>query len=62
MSVYHDMWIKVKELTTEQQKEWLNVVTPCTGQRVDFRGVHVIDIDVAEALEYMVKEHPREVT
>jgi hypothetical protein len=54
------MWDKVKELTPEQHKEWFNAVTPCTGQVIDFRGVHVIDIDVAEALEYMIEEHSQE--
>jgi hypothetical protein len=52
------MWEKVKELTTEERKEWLNVVNPCTGQIIDFRGVHVMDVHVAEALTYMVEEHP----
>lgn len=57
MSTYSEMWEKVKELTPEQCKEWLNVVTPAKGQSMDFRGVRVIDIDVAEALEFMIEKH-----
>jgi len=57
MSIYQEMWDKVKELTTEEQKHWLNVVEPIKGQIIDFRGVHVIDVDVAEALTYMIEEH-----
>jgi hypothetical protein len=56
-SKYLDMWDKVKELTPEQHVEWLNVVTPCTGLHIDFRGVRVCDQDVAEALQFMIDEH-----
>jgi hypothetical protein len=50
MSAYILMWEKIRELTPAGRERWINVLTPCTGQQVDFRGVQVLDVDVVEAL------------
>jgi len=50
MNRYLTMWEKVKELTPEQKKDWINAVTPATGMTIDFRGVRVVDAYVLEAL------------
>jgi hypothetical protein len=50
MSTYLRMWEKVKELTTEERDQWLTTIMPPEGRVVDFQGVQVIDVDLAEAL------------
>jgi hypothetical protein len=51
MSTYLAMWEKIHELTPEGRKRWINVVKPATGMVIDFRGVHVLDVDLLDALK-----------
>ena len=45
------MWDKIREMTPEQRDEWINILSPARGIDVDFKGVHVLDVDVLEALK-----------
>jgi hypothetical protein len=44
------MWLRVKELSPSETRDWINAMTPATGISVNFRGVRCIDVDVLEAL------------
>lgn len=56
MSVYLDMWQKVKELTPEQLEYWIERTTPSRGRGIDFYGMMLVDNDLHEAVEYMRNE------
>lgn len=57
MSTYNDMWEKIKNISPEERKEWLTKVNPPVGRALDFEGVEVFDVDLAEALDYMIEEY-----
>lgn len=50
-NTWEAMWEKVRELDLDQTNNWINAVTPLKNMTIDFRGVHVIDVDVHEALK-----------
>lgn len=51
MTPYMRMWTKIKELTVEERKQWIDDLYPVKGVGVDFFGVQVTDIDLSEALK-----------
>lgn len=50
MSVYLDMWAKIKEISPEEAREWVEKYGPAKGQDVTFRGRRFFDVDLREAL------------
>jgi len=62
MTLYLEMWDKVRQLETKQIQEFVAQYHPATGNRVDFLGLQVIDIDLLEALTYYLdqKEQTRD--
>lgn len=56
LSTYAMMWDRVKQLDLDEQKAWLRTIGECSGRIISFQGLTLIDIDLAEALRFMVEE------
>lgn len=56
LSHYNSMWARVKTLSKDEQKTWYRTINPCKGKIVNFYGILIIDIDLSEALEYILEE------
>lgn len=57
MDTYTAMWEKIRKLKSPLEVEaWIDVMKPLRGQTVDFRGVHVLDVDVTEALRSHLRD------
>jgi hypothetical protein len=56
MSTYQEMWDMVKSLSIDEMKRWKDDISPCKGTNIDFNGLRVVDVDLLEALNYMLEE------
>lgn len=56
MSTYLNMWRDLLLLTPAEAEQLLDSVTPCHGDMISLRREKYLDIDIAEALRYLVKE------
>jgi len=52
MTTYLMMWQKIKALTEEELDAWIRTIAPSKGLDINFNGLHVIDVDLLEALRH----------
>jgi len=51
MSNYLEMWERIKELDPIKTQRWISTLEPAKGERVYFRDIWVLDVDLLEALK-----------
>lgn len=55
MSTYLAMWNEIKAMTPSECEAYIKHYSPAEGKSVLFLGLHVIDIDLLEALRHHIE-------